>query len=62
METILNLFPQAYVRDYKNGKEIRTRNLDSALEIARKVIDKKNLNVEIFEINSQLKSFSIRQK
>lgn len=62
METILNLFPGAYVRDYKNGKEIRTRNLDIALEIARKAIDKKKLEVEIFDINTRLKSFSIRQK
>lgn len=62
MNELLKEFEHATVRDYKGGKEVRTKNLDDALSKARKIIASKNLNIEIFEISSQLRSFSIREK
>lgn len=62
MEILLKQFSHCYIRDYKGGKEIRTNNLDDAVNKARKTIADHNLDVEIFAIDAVLKSFSIRQK
>ena len=62
MEEILKTFAHATIRDYKGGKEIRTKSLDDALAKARNLITEKKLNVEIFEVDSQLRSFSVRPK
>ncbi|MGO3807670.1 MAG: hypothetical protein ACTJHT_15440 [Sphingobacterium sp.] len=60
MEKILKEFPHATKRDYKGGVEIRVKNLDDSLIRARQVIAKEQLPIEIFEICSPLRSFSIR--
>lgn len=62
METLLKQFAHCSTRDYKGGKEIRTKNLDDAVNKARKTIEDHNLDVEIFAIDAGLKSFSVRRK
>lgn len=62
MEQLLKAFKDCYIREYKNGFEIRTKNLDWELEKAHKMIKVLNLNVEIFEKDHRVKSFSIREK
>lgn len=62
MERLLELFKHCNPRSYKGGVEFRTQNLDSELSKARSVIDKENLNVDIFETDPILKSFSVRAK
>lgn len=62
METLLKYFPHAHLRSYKGGIEIRTNNLDFSIEKAKKIIKERNLNVEIFEKDPILSSFSVREK
>lgn len=62
MEEILKEFPTSYIRDYKGGKEIRTKNLEFAEEKIRSMIKRKNLNIEIFERDPSLRSLSVRYK
>lgn len=62
MERLLELFKHCNPRNYKGGIEFRTQNLDSELSKARSIIEKENLNVDIFEIDAILKSFSVRAK
>lgn len=62
MEHLLKEFSTAYIRDYKGGKEIRTKNMEWSLDRAEKLIKKHNLSVEIFEKHPHLNSFSIREK
>lgn len=62
MENFLKAFPFATnVRDYLGGKELRFQDLDSALGQARRLIQKDNLPLEIFEVDSSMKSFSVRE-
>lgn len=61
METLLKAFDHCTIRNYRGGKEIRTKNLDSAIEKARSIIKKNNLQVEIFEQDSRVNSFSVRE-
>lgn len=60
MDQLLKQFPHAYVRDYKGGKEIRVKDLDHAVEKARALIKNLSLPVEIFNIDSSLRSFSVK--
>lgn len=62
MERLLELFKHCNPRDYKGGIEFRTHNLDHELSKAKSFIEKENLNVDIFEIDPVLKSFSVRAK
>lgn len=62
MDEILNQFPNSSVRTYKDGFEIRTRNLEYAVELVQSIIKRKNLNVEIFERDPSLRSLSVRYK
>lgn len=62
MQELLKQFAHAAIRDYKGGKEIRTKNLDESLIKARRTIQENNLDVEIFEVDSRLRSFAIRKK
>lgn len=63
MEELLKYFSFAYIRDYKGGKEIRSRTvpLDKNLENARKIIKELNLNVEIFDKDVRTRSFAVRE-
>lgn len=61
METLLKHFPHAHPRSYKGGVEVRTNNLDFSIEKANKIIKERNLNLEIFEKDPILSSFSIRE-
>lgn len=61
MEEIIKLFPTAYIRDYKGGKEIRTKNLGWSLDMVNKVIERRKLNVEVFETDVILGSISVRE-
>lgn len=62
MEEILKLFPHALsVRNYKGGKEIRVYDLEHSISIATKAIEQKELNIEIFDKDPSLRSFSIRE-
>lgn len=61
METMLKAFDHCYQRPYKSGVEVRTKNLDEAVNKAKRIIQKNNLQVEIFEQDSRVNSFSIRE-
>lgn len=61
MEEIIKEFRFAYVRDYKGGKEIRVKDLEFSVQKAQNIIKRKNLNVEVFERDPILNSFSIRE-
>lgn len=62
MEELIKKFPHAVTREYKGGVEFRTRNLDHDAELAEKIIRDKKLNLEIFEKDAVLSSFSVREK
>lgn len=62
MQELLKQFAHASIRDYKGGKEIRTKNLDESLIKARRMIQANNLDIEIFEVDSRLRSFAVRKK
>lgn len=59
MDKLLAEFKDSYVREYKNGYEIRTRNLDWGLDKAEKIIKKHNLNISILEKDHALRSFYV---
>lgn len=61
MEELLKIFDNCFQRKYKDGVEIRTRNLEHSLEIARKAIENRKLNVKIFEIDHRVNSFSVKE-
>ena len=62
MNELLKEFPHATKRDYKGGIEVRVKDLDNALVRARRIIEEKNLDIEIFHVCSSLRSFSVRKK
>ena len=62
MNELLREFRHATIRDYKGGKEIRTKNLDESLIKARRTIQDNDLNIEIFDVDSRLRSFAVRTK
>lgn len=62
MEELLKHFPHATSRNYKGGTEIRTGNLENDYLLAAKIIKDKKLDLEIFEKDAILKSFSVRKK
>lgn len=62
MEEIEKMFKHCYIRNYKGGREIRTADLENSIKNVRKLIEDKNLNVEIFDRDPRLSSFSIRVK
>lgn len=61
MEELLKMFDNCFQRKYKDGVEIRTRNLEHSLEIARKAIENRKLKVKIFEIDHRVNSFSVKE-
>lgn len=61
MEELLKMFDNCFQRKYKDGVEIRTKNLEHSLEVSRKAIQNRNLKVEIFEIDHRVNSLSIRE-
>lgn len=62
MQQLLKEFPHATKRDYKGGMEIRVKDLDSSLVKARRLIEERQWNIEVFEVCPQLRSFSVRTK
>lgn len=61
MKQIFELFPNTEPRKYKGGFEIRTKNLDWALEKVKQTIETNKLNIEIFEVDKRVNSLSIRE-
>lgn len=62
MKEFLNHFQTAIPRPYKGGVEVRVLNLDESVIKARRLIEESYSNIEIFDIHSQLRSFSVREK
>lgn len=62
MEKLLKQFPHATKRGYKNGIEIRVKDLDASIAKARRLIQEQQLNIEVFDISPQLRSFAVRTK
>lgn len=62
MKTLLSAFKHDTQRSYKGGTEIRVKNLDESLIKARRIIESKDLPIEIFSISAQLRSFAVREK
>lgn len=62
MEELLKEFPHDTKRDYKGGKEVRVKDLDHSLTKARHIIAQKQLDVEVFDVCSSLRSFAVRPK
>lgn len=60
MEELLKQFPHATKRKYKGGIEVRVKDLDYSLNKARRIIEEKKLDVEVFDVCSALRSFSVR--
>lgn len=62
MKNFLKTFSHCVIRNYKGGNEIRTKNLEHDIEKARNLIKKEYPNIEIFEKDIVLNSFSVRVK
>jgi hypothetical protein len=61
MDELLKHFEHYHIRDYKNGKGIRVKDLDASIQQAKSIIKNKSLNVEIFDIDTRVRSFSVRE-
>ncbi|NQD71648.1 hypothetical protein HP439_13040 [Sphingobacterium shayense] len=62
MNELLKEFPYATKRSYKGGIEVRVKDLDAALIKARRLIEEKKLEIEVFAVHSTLRSFAVRKK
>lgn len=62
LQIIIDHIKPRYTRSYKGGIELRGINIDQAREQIQKVIDDKQLPVEIFDADIRVKSISIRAK
>lgn len=62
LQTIIDQVKPRFTRPYKGGIELRGINIDHAREQIQKIIDEKQLPVEIFDTDVSVKSISIREK
>lgn len=62
LQIIIDQVKPLYPRPYKGGIELRGINFEQARDQIQKIIDEKGLPVEVFDMDTSVRSISIREK